>query len=101
MATRTNMQTGDVSARSAHPSRMTNNSTNTSPGLIQLGEPVDGDMPQEEDGDVNVQIGENSYVGDVRMVADGSRIRAIDLYDSAHVGAHTREGAHVGAVGKT
>lgn len=72
-------QAGDVSPRSAHPPVMTSNSTDTSLEDGFLEEPVDEDVPQD-DGDVNVQIGEDSYVGDERMVAR-ARIRAIDLWD--------------------
>jgi hypothetical protein len=43
-----------------------------------LNELVDGDALQEEDKDVNAQIGEDSYVGEERI---GGRIRAIDLWD--------------------
>jgi hypothetical protein len=45
LETCTNVQAGDVSARSAHPSVMTNNSTNTSLGSIQSTVSVDGDVP--------------------------------------------------------
>jgi hypothetical protein len=75
---RTNAQAGDVSARSARSSVLTSNNTDISPGSIQLNELVDGDALQEEDKDVNAQIGEDSYVGEERI---GGRIRAIDLWD--------------------
>jgi ribonuclease HI len=81
LGTRTNAQTGDVSARSARSSVMTNNEADMSLGSMQLNEPVDRDeLREDERGDANVQIGEDSYVGDVR-VGVGARIRAIDLWD--------------------
>lgn len=77
---RTDAQAGDVSSRSAHSPVMTSdNSTDTGLEDRFLEELVDGDVPQDVDGDVSVQIGEDSYVGDVQ--ANRTRIRAIDLWD--------------------
>jgi hypothetical protein len=79
MGKRTNAQAGDLSSRSAHSPVRTNNSTDTSLGLIQLSESVDENVPQEEDGDVSVHVGESSYIGDEQ--GNRTRIRAIDLWD--------------------
>jgi hypothetical protein len=59
---------------------MTNNEANTSLGSKQFNEPVDRDELWSERGDVNVQIGEDSYIGDIRVGVD-THIRAIDLWD--------------------
>jgi hypothetical protein len=90
LGNRTNTQAGDVSTRSARSSILTNNEADMSPGSIQLNELVDGDALQEEDEDVNVQIGEDSYVGEGRI---GGRIRAIDLWELARTLA--RVGARI------
>lgn len=76
-------QAGDVSSRSAHLPVMTSD-TNADTGLGSrfLEELADEDVPQEEDGDVNVHIGEDSYIGDEQNErVGGARTRAIDLWD--------------------
>ena len=78
MVTRIATLPGDVSARSAHPPVRTNNKADTRLGSIQV-VPVDGNESENEHGGGNVQIGEDSYVGDDVQI--GARVRAIDLWD--------------------
>jgi hypothetical protein len=83
--TNSNARKDDMRSRSALSSIRTSNTTNTSLGLGESDETVNGDVSRSEDESKSVQIGENLFAGDEeidgRVHARLARTRAIDLWD--------------------
>ncbi|GAM42305.1 reverse transcriptase [Talaromyces pinophilus] len=85
---RTDVQAGDVSTKSAHLSIITSNDTDTSLGSMKSSEAVDGDVPQDEDGDV---VNAYRYMYRIRFVLgmllrfaeDGSRLQKVALFSDS------------------
>lgn len=91
LETNMNAHEDDTRTRSAPSSVRTSNNANTSIKSSNSEGPVDGDTPQAIDVDVNVPIGEGSYIEErIR-----TRIHAIDLWDERMLA----RGEKVGFVG--